>query len=522
MAMVALAEQKVASKTPRTGISGLALEPVRSGHGVETLWLGPGQHVIGSASECSHVLRANGIQPRHCEIRIDAGRATLRALDFRTWLNNGPVRQVEIHVGDRLTVGPLEFRVTAHTQVEEAAASPVATMAAQPAAVSHTSPAVADHVTAVSERQREAENRLAETESRLLRQADEIQSRLRSLMVSEEGVAEKLARIHEQELALARRSATLDVQSTVARVAAASPLTSITPPTSIPAASVVPDFVVQATRRQAEEEARLAHARRSTRAAIRPSCSRGRVPWRPAKSNSPSGCRKSTSRSWPWCGAGALFDAQAATARVAPQAQTNVAPAVPDFVAQAARKQVEEATRLAQRKAQLAERADELQSRESAVTASEASVAQKLAQIHEQELAVARRSAVLDAQAEALATAPVTAQPGVVTSAAPSVAVPEFVAQAAERQAAEEARLGQWEARLEQSESRLGQRGRRTGSPRQVDQHDGRRAASTAGPVSRTRAGAHAGAAACSTVASWISNSGRPTSTRGSGNSKSG
>ncbi len=202
------------------------------------------------------MLRANGIQPRHCEIRIDAGRATLRALDFRTWLNNGPVRQVEIHVGDRLTVGPLEFRVTAHTQVEEAAPSPVATVPTQPSPVSHTPPAVADHVTAVSERQREAENRLAETESRLLRQADEIQSRLQSLMASEEGVAEKLARIHEQELALARRSATLEVQSTVARVA---PVSQLTPPTSIPAATTVPDFVVQATRRQAEEEARLAH-----------------------------------------------------------------------------------------------------------------------------------------------------------------------------------------------------------------------------------------------------------------------
>ena len=83
MAMVALAEQKVASKTPAHGLSGLALEPVRTGHGVETLWLGPGQHVIGSASECSHVLRANGIQPRHCEIRIDAGRATLRALEYK-------------------------------------------------------------------------------------------------------------------------------------------------------------------------------------------------------------------------------------------------------------------------------------------------------------------------------------------------------------------------------------------------------------------------------------------------------
>jgi hypothetical protein len=123
--MVALAEQNVASKTPRNGISGLTLEPVRNVQGVEALVLGPGQNLIGSSADCSHILRANGIQPRHCEIRIDAGRATLRALDFRTWLNNGPVRQIEIHVGDRLTVGPLEFRISAPPPVKTTISSPL-------------------------------------------------------------------------------------------------------------------------------------------------------------------------------------------------------------------------------------------------------------------------------------------------------------------------------------------------------------------------------------------------------------
>ena len=132
--MVALADQNVASKAPRNGISGLALEPVRNSAGVETLLFGPGQHLIGSSSDCSHILRASGVQPRHCEIRIDAGRATLRALDVRTWLNNGPVRQVELHVGDRLTVGPLEFRITARPAAESAPGSmPVAIVPAQPA-----------------------------------------------------------------------------------------------------------------------------------------------------------------------------------------------------------------------------------------------------------------------------------------------------------------------------------------------------------------------------------------------------
>ncbi len=75
------------------------------------MWFGPGRHVIGSSADCSHSL-TDGVQPRHCEIRIEAGHATLRALDFRTWLNNGPVRQAELRSGDRLIVGPLEFRVS--------------------------------------------------------------------------------------------------------------------------------------------------------------------------------------------------------------------------------------------------------------------------------------------------------------------------------------------------------------------------------------------------------------------------
>ena len=67
--------------------------------------------MIGSSADCSHSLRTDGVQPRHCEIRLEAGHVTLRALDFRTWLNNGPVRQAELRSGDRLIVGPLEFRV---------------------------------------------------------------------------------------------------------------------------------------------------------------------------------------------------------------------------------------------------------------------------------------------------------------------------------------------------------------------------------------------------------------------------
>jgi pSer/pThr/pTyr-binding forkhead associated (FHA) protein len=221
--MVALAEQKIASNSPVNGISGLALEPVRHSHGVETLWLRPGQNVIGSSSECSHVLRANGVQPRHCEIRIDSGRATLRALDFRTWLNNGPVRQVDLRIGDRLTVGPLEFRLTIQPLAEAVAPSEDVAVTAGQAAPQRQRAA----------EERVVETRLAETEARLLQQADEIQSRLQMLVASEDGIAQKLARIHEQELTLARRSAVLEVQAATTTAPRVSPFAA----TAIPARS---------------------------------------------------------------------------------------------------------------------------------------------------------------------------------------------------------------------------------------------------------------------------------------------
>ncbi len=112
----------------------------------------------------------------------------------------------------------------------------------------------------------------------------------------------------------------------------------------------------------------------------------------------------------------ATLDAQAEAARIAPQQTASEVPpssvtATPEFVAQAAQRQAEEEARLAQREARLEREAAELQSRAKVVAVSETEIAQKLAQIHEQELALARRTAVVEAQAAAAAAASrVTAQ----------------------------------------------------------------------------------------------------------------
>ena len=70
--MVAVVDPAVAPKNSPSAICGLALEPLHQGGGIETMWFGPGRHVIGSSADCSHSLRNDGVQPRHCEIRIEA------------------------------------------------------------------------------------------------------------------------------------------------------------------------------------------------------------------------------------------------------------------------------------------------------------------------------------------------------------------------------------------------------------------------------------------------------------------
>src|SRR5580704_17618338 len=139
--MVAVIEPVSSSKTTPATINGLSLQPVRSGGGVESLWFGPGRHVIGSSTDCSHNLRTAGVQPRHCEIRLEAGHATLRALDFRTWLNNGPVRQAELRSDDRLIVGPLEFRVHVDAESTVRAEDVRREVVTQPASIPATAPA---------------------------------------------------------------------------------------------------------------------------------------------------------------------------------------------------------------------------------------------------------------------------------------------------------------------------------------------------------------------------------------------
>ena len=94
-----------------TGTDELILEPARSLRGVEPLWLAAGRHVIGAGPKCTLRLTMSGVGETHCEIVVDERRAVVKALDPRTWLNHGPVKESQLRPGDRLVLGPIEFAI---------------------------------------------------------------------------------------------------------------------------------------------------------------------------------------------------------------------------------------------------------------------------------------------------------------------------------------------------------------------------------------------------------------------------
>jgi len=98
----------------------LVLEPPRHG-GLSSIALVPGRHLIGAADDCSIRLQAEGILDRHAMILVGENRTIVKAIDPRTWVNDGPVTEMALRAGDRLSIGPLTFRVRSAAKDELAA-----------------------------------------------------------------------------------------------------------------------------------------------------------------------------------------------------------------------------------------------------------------------------------------------------------------------------------------------------------------------------------------------------------------
>jgi len=112
----------------------LVLEPPRH-CGLSTIALIPGRHLIGSAHGCGIRLQADGIQDRHALILVGENRTVVKSMDSRTWVNDSPVVEMALRHGDRLSIGPLTFRVRLASPEEAVAFSVSSIPVTSPSAV---------------------------------------------------------------------------------------------------------------------------------------------------------------------------------------------------------------------------------------------------------------------------------------------------------------------------------------------------------------------------------------------------
>ncbi len=81
--------------------------------GLPTIRLGLGKHLLGTDNCCTVRVRADNVEPRHAMIIVSEHRTVVKALHPQTWVNEGPVSEMVLRPGDRLSLGPLTFRVRA-------------------------------------------------------------------------------------------------------------------------------------------------------------------------------------------------------------------------------------------------------------------------------------------------------------------------------------------------------------------------------------------------------------------------
>ena len=128
------------SRTKRSARSSglLVLEPPRHIH-LPLAYLRPGKHLIGTADACGIRVFAEGVQPRHAMLLVSDQIILLKALDPRTWVNDGIVSEATLRPGDRISIGPITFHLRIATADEllddNAAESDAPTNLTQPAAV---------------------------------------------------------------------------------------------------------------------------------------------------------------------------------------------------------------------------------------------------------------------------------------------------------------------------------------------------------------------------------------------------
>ena len=121
------------------------LKVLSGGSKGKELKLKAGEFLIGRSDSCHLRPKSDAISRKHCVLFVDEKHVRVRDLKSRNGtLVNGEkiVEETELNLGDRLTVGPLDFEVLI-TKEEVVAKKPVKSAPAQPAAAPRSSSATA-------------------------------------------------------------------------------------------------------------------------------------------------------------------------------------------------------------------------------------------------------------------------------------------------------------------------------------------------------------------------------------------
>lgn len=115
--MISAASTK--SRLQRTARSSglLVLEPPRHTH-LPLAFLQPGKHLIGTSDVCAIRVVAEGVEPRHAMLLVGDQMILLKALDPRTWVNDGVVTETTLRLGDRISIGPITYKLRLATADE--------------------------------------------------------------------------------------------------------------------------------------------------------------------------------------------------------------------------------------------------------------------------------------------------------------------------------------------------------------------------------------------------------------------
>ena len=106
-------------QTPRASTAPkLVLEPVRASSQLESYPLAIGRYLLGSSPDCDIVIAVGGVAAQHCLMIVGANKTIVKAISPLTWINDGPLTEAVLKLGERLILGPVELR-TRRPEVSE-------------------------------------------------------------------------------------------------------------------------------------------------------------------------------------------------------------------------------------------------------------------------------------------------------------------------------------------------------------------------------------------------------------------